>query len=159
MYPRTSVGLPARVIDLFDLFSQLRICLLLSALRPFLPRIITTRRDVERLTEVFDWIGRSQLCDLHVFHSGCPRVSMDKVFCTISRSCCTSANSRRRRRFSSSNGVWCPLPGNACFPCSRATLHQCESTLSEIPNSRATWLILFPLVSTKRMAFCLNSGV
>ena len=45
------------------------------------------------------------------------REKMPTTFFTRSRSCWTRSSSRLRRRFSSSNGVWCPLPGKASLPC------------------------------------------
>src|SRR6266567_3339520 len=45
------------------------------------------------------------------------REKMLIAFFSISRSCWTLSSSRLRRRFSSSNEVWCPLPGNASSPC------------------------------------------
>jgi hypothetical protein len=45
------------------------------------------------------------------------REKMPTTFFNLSRSCWTLSSSRLRRRFSSSNGVWCPLPGKASLPC------------------------------------------
>lgn len=50
------------------------------------------------------------------------------------------------RRFSSSNGVCCPLPGNASLSCSANSLRHWCMDVSEIPSSRATCTMDFPLV-------------
>src|SRR5207248_7227645 len=80
-------------------------------------------------------------------------------FFKISRSCRSRSFSRFNWRISSSWGVWCPLPGKACSPCSLNCLHQWCSVLSARPKSLAIWACDLLLDWTSWTASTLNSLV
>lgn len=84
---------------------------------------------------------------------------MPIAFVKTSRSCRKRSFSRCKRRFSSSSGGRCPLPGKASFPCSAKRRHQWLSVLSGIPKSRTIWDCDFPLVCHRCTASSLNSLV
>ncbi len=89
--------------------------------RTLAPGIQATFRDSKHVAHDHDRKFLLVLFDKLIFHLD-SREKMLTTFFSISRSCCTLSSSRLRRRFSSSNGVWCPLPGNASLPCSANSL-------------------------------------
>jgi hypothetical protein len=109
------IHLPTCVIDCLNALCELVILPLMLTQRAVLPRIVATQRHPKRLTEHPNGIVLSIVFHGLVPHSW-PCEKMDTVFFSISRSCRVLSSSRLRRRFSSSNAVWCPLPGNASGP-------------------------------------------
>src|SRR3974390_3443240 len=98
--------------DLPNLLRELSIFSFASAGRTLAPGIKATFRDSKHVAHDHD--GEFLLVLFHklICHLE-SREKMLTTFFNISRSCCTLSSSRLSRRFSSSNAVWCPLPGNA----------------------------------------------
>jgi hypothetical protein len=102
--------------DLPDLASQLSIFSVASADRTLAPGVEAAFGNAKHLAHDHDGKRLLVLFDKLLFHL----LSREKMLTTcfsLSRSCWTLSSSRLRRRFSSSHGVWCPLPGNASLPC------------------------------------------
>src|SRR5213080_769340 len=145
MNPWAPIDLPTGMVDLLNMLCELAIFLAMLTHWTLLPGVVATQRDTQCATEHADRILLSILLNDLVPHNW-PCEKMDTVFFRISRSCRVLSSSRLSRRFSSSNAVWCPLPGNASAPCSANSLRHWWIELSEMPSSRATWVIGFPLV-------------
>jgi hypothetical protein len=94
---------------------------------------------------------------LEFYGWGCAKMLI--AFFKISLSCLRMSFSRFNLLFSSSRGVWWPLPGKAFSPYSPNYLHHLLKALSEIPRSLAICVLLFPLASKSVTACCLNSLV
>jgi len=120
--------------------------------------IIATFRNLKRPTHHSNRILMQVICNELIF-SSYGREKMPIAFFNTSRSCRKSSFSRCKRRFSSSRGGRCPLPGKASLPCSAKRKHQWLSVLSGIPKSRAIWDCDFPLACHRCTASSLNSFV
>src|SRR6266571_6343224 len=103
--------------DLPNLLSEASIFSFAPAGRALAPGVKATFRDSQHLAHGRNGKFLLVLFDKLIFHLD-SREKMLTTFFNMSRSCCTLSSSRLRRRFSSSNSVWCPLPGNASLPCS-----------------------------------------
>ncbi len=120
--------------------------------------IIAALGDVQSIAEQLNGILLTLLRDKLIPYARL-REKMPIAFFKTSRSCRKSSFSRCNRRFSSSSGGRCPLPGNASFPCSAKRRHQWQSVLSGTPRSRAICACDFPLVCYRCTASSLNSFV
>src|SRR5579884_1925807 len=112
----TAISTSVRDKNLPNLLSQLSIFSFALTGRALAPSVVATFRDSKNAAHDGDGKFLFVLFDKLIFHLD-SREKMLTAFFNISRSCWTLSSSRLRRRFSSSSGVWCPLPGNASFPC------------------------------------------
>src|SRR5688572_23592379 len=152
----TAIGLPAVLMNVFDLLPQGLIGHLPQAGRAFQPSVVTTARDRQHPTHhrnrEFGPVSRNEL----IFHRRL-RVKMASAFFKMSRSCCTIANSRSRLRTYSSSAFMCPLPGKAWAPSRSTSLRQVYRLPRLSPNSRSNWLSVLPLVRANSIVSNLNS--
>src|SRR5215467_7160214 len=121
MQSRTAVDLPIGSVGGLNLFSELAVRSHVLTHRTFAPIRVPTHRDLQGFAEHTHRIFLPMFFDELVPHSW-PCVKIATGFFSISRSCRVRSSSRLRRRFSSSNAVWWPLPGKASEPCSASSL-------------------------------------
>ena len=115
MHTRTAIDLAIGLVNCLDLLSQLVIFSLMLTDRAKAPGVVSAHGNVEGLTKQADRILPAMLLDeLKLYGWGCEK--MTNAFFKISRSLWTLSSSRLSRLFSSSKGVWCPLPGKASWP-------------------------------------------
>jgi hypothetical protein len=111
-----TVSATMRVKLLSNLFWELGIFSFALTGGTLSPGIKATFRDTKHSAHDDNGKFLLVLFDKLLFHLD-SREKMPTTFFQISRSCCTLSSSRLRRWFSSSNAVWCPLPGKASLPC------------------------------------------
>src|SRR5581483_7380365 len=122
------------------------------------PGVVAALGNVQGLAEQLNSILVILLCNERILYASL-REKMPRAFLSTSRFCRTRSFSRCNRRFSSSSGGSCPLPGNASFPCSAKRRHQWQSVLSGTPRSRASCACDFPLLCHRCTASGWNSLV
>jgi hypothetical protein len=112
---RTPIGLTALLMHDLDLSDQGFIGLLPWTWRAPTPSVVSTRRNIQYWAQDRHGKHTPMVVDEGILHVGrCEK--MPTVFFSISRSCLTRSNSRRRRRISSSSDGKRPWPGKAWLP-------------------------------------------
>jgi hypothetical protein len=149
---RTTIHLTALCMNRSNRLGSLLICRCPTAIRPSLPRVVVTRRDMQESTQHTNG-KRAATGGNH----GIPRgVSLEKkIAASFKKSCSrlTRANSRLSRATPSSRGT--PCPRNAFSP-SRSRHHRLN-TLAWTPQSLATYVREKSAPVTICMASCFNS--